>query len=173
MSHPPSPPSRSASSYAVGILCTLMGILVVAIAFGFIGTDPSKIQAPRWLLTLFGATFVVAGVWSIVQRASRGEETAQAGWINFGFALLVMLAISVVCLWIGFGPGERLFVQEVGTGIDPATRPVDPTTGRIFFGGFGVLMSLLTVYLTVARVRKLLAAGRGGSGDQGNSQPGG
>jgi len=68
----------------------------------------------------------------------------------------MMLSISVLCLWIGFGPGERLFVQNVGIGIDPQTRPVDGSTGRVFFGIFGVLMSSVTVAKTIRLVNKLL-----------------
>jgi hypothetical protein len=150
--------SSGRSNYFLGIVFMLMGGLVMAIAFGFIGTDPSKIHAPRWLLGFFGLTFVLAGVWTIFQRAVslRGADTSLAGWANFAFALLLMLALSVICLWIGFGSGERLFVQEIGTGIDPATRPVDPVAGRIFFGIFGILMSLVTAAFSVSRVRKLL-----------------
>jgi hypothetical protein len=72
------------------------------------------------------------------------------------FILTVMLLISVLCLWIGFGPGQRLFVQNVGIGIDPETRPVDPIIGRIFCDIFGILMSSLTVALAVKRVCKFL-----------------
>jgi hypothetical protein len=156
MSQFQSPSSRSrGSGYAVGVLCMLMGALVIAIAFGLIHTDPSKIHAPRWLLTIFGATFFVAGVWAIFQRAV-SPGTARAGRVNFLFGLFLMLAFSVICLWIGFGPGERLFVRAVGTGIDPDTVPVDPTAGRIFFGAFGVLMSGVTVAFALTRGRKLL-----------------
>jgi hypothetical protein len=137
-------------------MCTLMGGLVIAIATGVIHTDPSKINAPTWVLVIFGLSFVMAGVWSIFQSAVRyyDVDTPLTGWTNFAFALLLMLTITVICLWIGFGPGARTFVQNVGTGIDPATRPVDPISGRIFFGIFGILMSFVTVGMTVSRIRK-------------------
>jgi uncharacterized membrane protein len=140
----------------------LMGALVIAIAFGLIHTDPSKIHAPRWLLTIFGATFFVAGVWAIFQRAV-SPGAAQAGWVNFLFGLFLMLAFSVICLWIGFGPGERLFVRAVGSGIDPNSVPVDPVAGRIFFGAFGVLMSVVTVAFALTQGRELLRT-RSGNG---------
>jgi hypothetical protein len=135
-----------------------MGGIVVAIATGLIPMDPSKIQAPTWVLVIFGLTFVLAGVWAIFQSAirSHGADAARAGWINFAFALLVMLALTIICLWIGFGPGTRLFVHDIGIGINPATRPADPVSGRIFFGIFGILMSLVTAAMTVSRVRRSL-----------------
>jgi len=146
----------------------LTGALVIAIAFGLIHTDPSAIHAPRWLLTIFGTTFFVAGVWAIFRRAV-SPGTAQVGWTNFLFGLFLMLAFSVICLWIGFGSGERLFVHEVGTGINPNTVPVDPTTGRIFFGAFGVLMAGVTVAFAITQGRKLL---RPRSGDSSNRPAG-
>lgn len=147
--------------FFTGILCLLIGAMVVAIAFGFIQTDLSKIQVPPFVLVIFGLIFCVAGVWSIFQRAvsTRGQDTPSVRWMNFSFALLILLAISGICLWIGFGPGQRLFVQNLSGGLNPVTRPVDTTTGRVFFGGFGVLMSLLTVGLAITQVRKL--PGRG------------
>jgi len=143
----------------VGVLSILMGAFVIAIGFGFIHTvGGSGINAPCWVLAVFGGTFFIAGLWSIFQRAA-GEGTLRASWMNFVFGLLVMLAISIICLWIGFGPGERLFVQDVGIGVTPTTRPVDPTTGRIFFGIFGVLMSGATVAFAVRQGRKLIRRG--------------
>jgi hypothetical protein len=136
----------------------LIGALVIAIGFGLIHIDPSAIHAPPWVLALFGGIFVFAGLWSIF-KSTVGEGTPRADWMNFLFGLLVMLAMSVLCLWIGFGPGERLFVQDIGTGLDPATRPVDPVAGRIFFGLFGILLSGFTVAFAVTRVRKQLGRG--------------
>jgi len=159
MSQPsPSSARRGGSSVLTGVLMALMGALVIAIGFGFIHTDPSKIHAPRWLLAVFGGTFVLAGVWSIFQRTAgyRAADASLAGWMNFAFGLILMVAFSVICLWIGLGPGERLFVQDIGTGLDPATRPVDPLAGRIFFAIFGILLSLVTVAISVGRVRGLL-----------------
>lgn len=144
--------------FASGIFGVVIGAILVAIAFGFIQIDPSQIQVPRSVLAIFGLIFVVAGVWAIFQRAlsNRGQDTPSVRWMNFSFALLILLAISGICLWIGFGPGQRLFVQNLSSDINPATRPVDATTGRTVLGSFGVLMSLTTIGLAIALVRKLL-----------------
>jgi hypothetical protein len=137
-------------------MCTLMGGMVIAIATGLIHTDPSKIHGPTWLLVIFGLTFVIAGVWATFQSAIRfyDADTPMTGWMNFAFAVLLMLTISIICLWIGFGPGQRLFVQDAGIGINQTARPADPISGRIFFGVFGILMSLVTAAMTVSRIRK-------------------
>jgi hypothetical protein len=144
--------------FVTGIFGLLIGAMIVAVAFGIIQIAPSAIQVPRAVLAIFGFVFCIAGVWSILQRAlsNRGQDTLSVRWMNFSFAMLILLAISGICLWIGFGPGQRLFVQNLSSTMRPVTRPVDATTGRIFFGAFGVLMSLLTVWLALTQVRKLL-----------------
>jgi hypothetical protein len=159
MSQNQTPAVRSGgSNYIGGIMFILMGGLVIAIGTGLIHTDPSKIQTPAWISALFGMIFVLAGVWIIFQSVfkSYDDDSSVAGWANFAFAFTVMLLISVLCLWIGFGPGQRMFVQNVGTGIDPQTRPVDLLVGRIFCDIFGILMASLTVALAVRQVRKFL-----------------
>jgi len=140
----------------VGVMSILMGALVIGIGFGFIHTSSESVNAPRWVLVLFGGLFVLAGVWSLLLRVNRAESS---GWAGFLFALLMLLGIDVLCLWIGFGSGRRLFVQDVGIGLNPATRPVDPTLGRIFFGGFGVLFSGVTLAFAWMQGRKLLRRG--------------
>jgi hypothetical protein len=100
------------SNITVGIMCMLMGGLVIAIATGVIHTDPSKINAPTWVLVIFGLSFVMAGVCSIFQSAVRyyDADTPLMGWTNFAFALLLMLTITLICQWIGFGPGADAIV---------------------------------------------------------------
>jgi hypothetical protein len=137
-----------------GILIMLMGFAVLAITFGLIPTDPSQIHAPGWVLAIFGGTFVLAGLWVILLRAIR-QDAAEVQWINLLFALVILMAISVICLWIGFGPGERLFVNTDINGMRTSFF-TDPTLGRIFFGFFGVLMTAGTIAIAVIQGRKLL-----------------
>ena len=146
--------SKRGSGYTVGFLMMAMGFMVLAITFGVIPSDPANIHAPGWLMAIFGGMFVLAGLWAIFQRAIR-QDTAGAGWVNFLFALAVMLAISVICLWIGVGPGDRFFVHTDSLG-RPTALITDPTLGRIFFGFFGLLMSAVTVAFAIIQGRKLL-----------------
>lgn len=143
------------SGYMAGILPMGMGFLVWAIAFGVIPTDPSKIHAPRWVLAIFGCMFVAAGLWSILQSALK-QHVMGVNWINLIFTLLVLLAISVICLWIGFGPGPRLFVDTDSLTGMRTSLSTDPTLGRIFFGTFGVLLSAVTIVIATIEGRKLL-----------------
>jgi hypothetical protein len=147
--------SSSGRGYLTSLLPIGMGFLVWAITFGIIPTDPSAIHAPKWVLAIFGGVFVVAGIWSILQSALR-QNAAGVNWINLIFALLVLTAISVICLWIGFGPGPRLFVDTDSLTGMRTSLTTDPILGRIFFGFFGVLLSVVTNAIAVIEGRKLL-----------------
>ena len=133
----------------------VMGFGVLAITFGLVPSDPSKIHAPGWVLAIFGSMFVIAGLWVILLRAIR-QDSQEIRWINLLFALLVLTAISVICLWIGFGTGERVFVNTDSLTGMRTSLFTDPTLGRIFFGFFGILLGLGTIAIAVIQGRKLL-----------------
>ena len=147
--------SNRGPGIVTGILIMLMGFAILAISFGIIPIDASNVQAPGWVLVVFGASFVVAGLWAIILRIAK-QDSASAGWVNFLFALFVLLAMSIICLWIGFGPGQRVFVHY---GTFSARNPAlitDPTLGRIIFGVCGILMSGMTIIIAIVQGRKLL-----------------
>ena len=147
--------SKRGPGVLTGFLMMFMGFMVLAITFGLIPSDPSSIHAPGWVLAVFGGTFVIAGLWVILLRSIR-QDAAGVKWINLLFALFVLLAISVICLWIGFGPGERIFVNTDSLTGMLTSLFTDPTLGRIFFGFFGVLMTAATIAIAVIQGRKLL-----------------
>jgi hypothetical protein len=107
------------------------------------------------VLAVFGGVFVMAGLWSILQGALR-QHAADVTWINLILALLVLMAISVICLWIGFGPGPRLFVDTDSLTGMRTSLSTDPTLERIFFGFFGILLSGVTIAIAMIEGRKLL-----------------
>jgi len=156
-----SPNGSRGPGLAVGVGGILMGTLVISIAFGFIHTVQTKASnpTPPWVMAIFGGAFILAGVWAIFLRLIN-QETSRARRLDFFFGLVIMLAITVICLWVGFGPGRCVFVQDVGIGVIPTTRPVDMLTGRVFFGGFGVLMAVVTAAFAWLQGRKLLGKGK-------------
>ena len=147
--------SNRGPGLVTGILIMLMGFGVLAIGFGVIPIDASNVHAPGWVLVVFGASFVLAGLWAIFLWIAK-QDSASAGWVNFLFVLFVMLAMSIICLWIGFGPGQRVFVQHEVFSSRPTALITDPTLGRIFFGVLGVLMSGMTIVIAIVQSRKLL-----------------
>lgn len=144
----------NSSNFTVGILVILMGGLALAIGFGVIGA-PSQINAPPWLIAIFSSLFILAGIWTIL-RQTLNQDTVQASWTNFLFALLIMLAIAVVCLWISFGAGDKMFTNSAGPVTDRTYVPANPILGRIFFGTFGILMLGAMVAVAIRQGRKML-----------------
>ncbi len=151
------PPRQT--NFTTGIMVILMGGFIFAIGFGVIPIDPSEINVPRWLIAVFGGMFILGGLWALLQQAVK-PGSAGAGWMNFAFALLVLLALAVVCLWIAFGAGDQLFTNSDANRVDPTYVPVNPTVGRVFFGLFGFLLSGVTVAVAVMQGRKLLRKGK-------------
>jgi hypothetical protein len=149
--------ASNTSSFTTGIMVTLMGGLIFAVGFGVIPVDPSEINVPRWVIAVFGGLFLQGGLWAMLQQAIK-QDSAQASWMNLAFALLVLLALSVVCLWIAFGAGDKLFMNSNSSvnSLNSTFVPVNPTVGRIFFGLFGFLLSGVTVAVAVIQGRKLL-----------------
>jgi hypothetical protein len=148
----PSTGRTRGSNFPLGTVFMLIGALIVAVAFDYFPIDRSALQAPPWVLAIFGLCFFIAGLWVIVQTVTRNRDN----WVNSVFALVMMLLFSVLTLWIGFGPGHHLFVQSYQSGADTVRIPVNETAGRIFFGIFGVLMSLFTLAFGFNQLRKLL-----------------
>ncbi len=132
----------------------LMGGFVLAMGFGVIG-EPSKVNAPPWLIAVFGSMFILAGIWAILKQAVN-QDTVQANWMNFFFALLILLAFAVLCLWISFGAGDQMFTNSSGPATNRTYFPVNPTFGRIFFGSFGFLMLGAAVAVAISQGRKML-----------------
>jgi hypothetical protein len=143
------------SNFTTGIMVTLMGGFIFAIGFGVIPVDPSEINVPPWIIALFGGMFVLAGLWTMLRTAVKAESAA-AGWMNFVFALLVLAALSALCLWIAFGAGDQMFTNSSGNPINRHYVQVDPGVGRFFFGLFGLLLSGVTVAVASLHGRKLL-----------------
>jgi len=145
----------STSNFTTGIMVTLMGGFIFALGFGVIPVDPPEINVPRWLIAVFGGMFVLAGLWTMLRTAVKAESAA-AGWMNFAFALLVLAALSALCLWIAFGASDQMFTNSSGNIVDPKFVPVNPTVGRVFFGLFGFLLSGVTLAVAYLHGRKLL-----------------
>lgn len=140
--------------YFIGILTFLLGALVVAIGFQPIYTTASAIHVQRWVLMVIAGLSFLSGLSLIIPQIRavllRGAYEAgnSTGWFNVIVGMLLILAISVICGWIGFGRG--VFVHYFGAGLNPT---IGPTIGRIYFGASGVLISGVWVAIVVARAR--------------------
>lgn len=149
------PTSGRGPGFLTGFLMTAMGFFVLAITFGLVSTDAADVHAPPWVLAVFGGMFVLAGLWIILLRLMR-PAAAGSKRLSFVFAIILLAAISAICLWIGFGPGPRTFVDTNSLTGMRTSLSKDPVLGRLFFGAVGVLLSAVTVAIAWIRGRELL-----------------
>ncbi len=148
----------------MGLIFACMGIFIGLLALGVIPSDPGDMRAPRWVITIVGAMFLLMGMWIVLRVvASQGNRPVPVyRWTEFFILLGVMGAFSAVFLWIGFGPGEREFSGSSGFGpFRVETSGDDNLLDRLIFGGFGVIAGLMTLWFAAKQAWELL-----------NSQPG-
>jgi hypothetical protein len=107
------------------------------------------------VLVLTGGLLVLVGAWAILRRANK-PNTAAAHWTDFVVSLVLMGAMSIICLWVGFGAGQRVLVRRDSLTGMPTALITNLTLGRIFFGAFGILMSIATIAILILQAQKLL-----------------
>jgi hypothetical protein len=152
----------SGCSGVLGLFLSLpalaMGGYILAVSLDVIHADPSFFKAPREVVAAAGMCFFLGGGWTILKSVSwaYGGDTPMVNWMSFFLVLTMMAIFTWLFLSTGFGPGERHF--NVSTSIGPVTTsgPGNETVGRIFFGSFGVLAALGTLYYAVTQSLKML-----------------
>jgi hypothetical protein len=119
------------------ILCVGAGIPVMLLALDIIPVDPSKVNAPRWVLFSAGLTFALAGlVMSLVPL--RHQHPAR-----------YMFACSLMCTtFFLVGAWVALFATGIQGAIGPVavTGPAADLMGRVIFGFGAVLLGVLMFY---------------------------
>jgi hypothetical protein len=149
-----------------GPLLLAVGGLELAVAFGWIGLDASRLHAPLWLLGAMGVSFVSIGLVLMLD----GIEALRRLRGRLGFVFLVSFAS--IFNWVAFGPGERHFTTRtsVGSGAVGVTTVAEggELGGRLAFGVFAVLLDLLIASPLILwlwrRVRSSAAPGSKGKG---------
>jgi hypothetical protein len=131
---------------------SLAGLFILLAAFDVIALDPGSIHAPRWVLAAAGLMFLLGGFMIILRGTETpGEQDLFHQWAEYFVIGTMMIAFSVVFLWVGFGPGERQFQTETSFGPVTTYGEGDALTGRCLFGTFGLATMLGTLYYIVSR----------------------
>src|SRR5512135_1226343 len=109
-------------SFGVAILIALpfvgAGTYIMGISFGFLPSDPESFIAPPGVVGLAGAFFVVGGLMVLLHGAAGadGQKSMLFRVLNniLGWAFITIFGL--VFAWVGLGPGERVFEQEISIG---------------------------------------------------------
>jgi hypothetical protein len=135
-----------------------MGLYILLTSFNIIPTPEENFSAPRSIVAAVGFVFVLVGILTLMGTIFSAEELRLPvmSWIQFLLILTVMAAFSGVFVWTGFGPGERAFQTSTSVGPISTHGQGNETTGRVLFGGFGMLCSLGTAWYAYAQVKNLV-----------------
>ncbi len=160
MSSPQNSPQGFWSMMGFGSLFFLVGAFIVMLAADIIPSDPSSFNAPRWVVGGAGMVFMLAGAMAALQGAfgPNPEESKLYLWIILMIGTAFMLIFSSIFLWVGFGPGEREFSSSTSIGIGTAvttTNSSNDTTGRLVFGGGGLISLLMTFAMAHSNWKKI------------------
>ncbi len=159
MSNSSNGPQGLLASMAFGGIFFLVGSIIVLLAADIIHADPSSFNAPRWVVGATGGVFMIAGIMAALQGGfgPAGMQTQLFKWLQFFFGMALMILFSSVFLWVGFGPGEREFSSStsIGVGSVSVSKSGNVSTGRIVFGGGGVLMVIMTIAMGVSQLKAI------------------
>lgn len=114
----------------LGWIFIVVGLVIVAVATGVIPSDPSRFNAPKWLVGLIGGMFSVAGVKLITY-----SRPAISRWTT----PLIVAGFAVVGLWVGLFGEAANFSGGIGF-LSPEANVV---LARTFFAGFGGLLLII------------------------------
>ena len=88
------PEPRSSSStrsrFRIGLLCIALGCYPLAIAFGVLPVDATKVMAPMWIVALSGTVFLIAGCMILLGNHS---------WANDLLAGILCLLFGIMGAW--------------------------------------------------------------------------
>jgi len=123
------------------------GMFVLAMAFGWVKTEPSRDHTPLWVIVSAGMMFNLGGVMILLV----GREGVDS--IRHLVMWLFVLSLAVPFNWVAFGEGERHFSSSVsGFGLSTAAASAE-STGRLVFGGFALLMDFMVIWPVVRVLR--------------------
>lgn len=140
-----------------GAIFFIVGAFVVLLAAGIIPSDESSFNAPRWVIGAVGLVFMLAGTMVALQGAFAPdpESSLLYLWLMLIIGTALMLLFSSVFLWVGLGPGEREFSTTTTIGAVSASGQGSETSGRVIFGGGGMLMLLFTALMAYGNWKKI------------------
>ncbi|NGP75713.1 hypothetical protein G3570_03660 [Balneolaceae bacterium YR4-1] len=112
---------------------TGLGLAVIALALGLLPLDGSNLNAPKWIIGMSGAVFVIGGLMML-----SGEDTR----FNNMMAALLLTGLGLIGGWIGiFGADE-----DFSGGLSFLPEAVNISLARGLFGIGALICLLLAAY---------------------------
>ncbi len=144
----------------MALLFLLTGWAIVLVAMGVIPVPEKSFEAPRWVVGVLGAVFLVGG-FALLLMAAEGvvPEALRQG----GLYLVVLVMVggfALVFNWAAFGSGERAFSGSFSLFFFTFSPGSGDFQGRLAFGcialGLDVLFFVMLVRGVIGLARYLL-----------------
>lgn len=139
--------SKSFGTLFAGVICFLMGIIVLGAQFGFVPADEGAFFAPPPVIIaiVIGLLLLALVIW-IPQEAPV--------FLRAGMGLVLVLMLAVVCNWSAFAPNVRYTSNLVLGPISSSSE--DLVGGRIVFGIAALAIDLLLLGSIFWVVKKIV-----------------
>ncbi len=119
----------------MGWIALGIGILLMALAAGFIPSAPEDFNAPQWVVGLGGVIFGAGGVAMLFQKNGR---------IGAVMAAIILLSFAIMGLWVAFAGNS----EDISGGLPFLSHAVNAKMGRWIFG-LGAVVSLRISYIAI------------------------
>jgi hypothetical protein len=124
-------------------------LAIMALTLGLLPLPIGKLPAPRWLIGVAALLFIAAG---FVPRAARwGADSWKTRAVGAG----VLWPLAIVCNYIAFGSGARVFGSSMAVAGSVVQRGVMPESGgRALFACFAVALNVWVLVIAVKWLRR-------------------
>ncbi len=150
------------SSLIIALLTIALGVIVVLASMGIFPIADEGFNAPRWIVGLAGAAFLIAGVLLLLTLQKRAEwdymtqEPRAKVFLRGGFTVLLLAIFAVLSHWVAFGSGGRNFEMESRMPLLTLSSTANGVVGRLGFMAGALLIDGLLVVGVVDLIRRVL-----------------
>ncbi len=141
-----STPMDTRQRTAAGVFTCGMGLFILAIAVGWISSDPQSFHAPRWVVGAAGLIFVCGGLLLLVNQVDTRAATPLQHLTQFLLAGVLLTLFALILNWIAFFPGEREFGGSFSLFFLTISSGSEALLGRLCFGLGAVFLDAISLW---------------------------
>ena len=147
------PNGQNLNRVAAAVMALVFGLtggVILALAMGWLPIDPTRLEAPRWVIACAGAMFIAGGL------APLAAALRFPGWATRLAGLCAAAGLAAVFNWVAFFPGERHFSGGTSIlGLRLGSDAGGELIGRVLFGLCALLLDGIVLVALWRLVRGL------------------
>ncbi len=150
------------SSLIIALLTIALGVVVLLASMGAFPVTDEGFSAPRWVVAMAGAAFLIAGILLLLtlqKRAESGQvmkEPRAKQFVRGGFTVLLLSIFAMLSHWVAFGSGARIFEGESRMPILALSATTNGVVGKLGFIVGALLIDGLLVVGVLDLIRRVL-----------------